>query len=201
LIRLDQGASASALDLTASALRSYHLLGERVYLAATLEAIAVVLGRRGQHEISARLLGAAMAQRKTVGAPTFFAETESRERVKGEALTALGESGFEAARAAGAAADLDHLVAEVSMLSGPRGPGADETVLDETVPDRSPFALTQREREVLRLLVEGHSNPQIASALFISPKTVRNHVTNILTKLEVESRTAAAAFALRHGLV
>jgi NarL family two-component system response regulator LiaR len=53
----------------------------------------------------------------------------------------------------------------------------------------------------LRLLVEGRSNPQIATELFISHKTVRNHVTNILTKLGVESRTAAASFALRHSLV
>ena len=51
------------------------------------------------------------------------------------------------------------------------------------------------------LLIEGHSNSEIAGALFISHKTVRNHVTNILAKLGVESRTAAATFALRHDLV
>src|SRR5215213_9245473 len=61
--------------------------------------------------------------------------------------------------------------------------------------------LTERERQVLRLLVEGHSNPEIAHTLFISQKTARNHVTNILTKLGVDSRTAAATFAIRHGLV
>ncbi len=52
----------------------------------------------------------------------------------------------------------------------------------------------------MRLLVEGRTNPEIADALFISHGTVRNHVTNIFTKLGVESRTAAATFALRHGL-
>jgi NarL family two-component system response regulator LiaR len=60
--------------------------------------------------------------------------------------------------------------------------------------------LTLRELEVLRLLAEGHSNPEIASLLFISPKTASTHVTNILTKLGVESRTAAATYAVRHGL-
>ena len=63
------------------------------------------------------------------------------------------------------------------------------------------MSLSQRELEVLRLLVEGHSNPEIAAALFISQKTVRNHVTHILGKIGVETRTAAATFALRHGLV
>jgi DNA-binding NarL/FixJ family response regulator len=63
------------------------------------------------------------------------------------------------------------------------------------------FGLTDREFHVLRLLVEGHTNPEIAATLFISHKTVRNHVTSILTKLGVESRTAAATFALRHGIV
>ncbi|MDQ3227857.1 MAG: response regulator transcription factor [Chloroflexota bacterium] len=61
--------------------------------------------------------------------------------------------------------------------------------------------MTPREREVLRYVVEGHTNPRIAAILFISHKTVRNHVTAILTKLGVESRTAAATFALRHDLI
>src|SRR5215213_3551559 len=61
--------------------------------------------------------------------------------------------------------------------------------------------LTDRELQVLRLLVEGYSNREIAQTLFISQKTARNHVTNILAKLGVDSRTAAATFAIRHGMV
>jgi DNA-binding CsgD family transcriptional regulator/tetratricopeptide (TPR) repeat protein len=62
------------------------------------------------------------------------------------------------------------------------------------------FGLTEREREVLVLLSEGRSNPQIASELFISPKTASVHVSNILGKLGVASRGEAAAVAHRHGL-
>jgi DNA-binding NarL/FixJ family response regulator len=54
---------------------------------------------------------------------------------------------------------------------------------------------------VLRLLVAGKSNPGIAEALFISPRTATTHVTNILAKLGAASRTEAAAVAVRDGLV
>jgi len=62
------------------------------------------------------------------------------------------------------------------------------------------FGLTEREREILLLLAGGRSNPQIAEALFISPKTASVHVSNILAKLGVDSRIEAAAVAHRLGV-
>jgi DNA-binding NarL/FixJ family response regulator len=61
--------------------------------------------------------------------------------------------------------------------------------------------LTPREREVLRLLVDRRSDRAIAEALFVSHRTVNTHVANILAKLGVDSRTEAAAAAVRHHLV
>jgi NarL family two-component system response regulator LiaR len=63
-----------------------------------------------------------------------------------------------------------------------------------------PDPLTNRELEVLRLVARGLSNQQIADELVISEATVRSHVSNILGKLQLASRTQAALYALREGL-
>ena len=65
----------------------------------------------------------------------------------------------------------------------------------------SPEALTERETGVLRLLAQGQSNKQIARSLHITDKTVKTHVSNILSKLGVQSRTQATLYAVRIGLV
>ena len=68
-------------------------------------------------------------------------------------------------------------------------------------PASLPAGLTAREAEVLRLVASGRSNAQIAASLVLSEKTVARHLSNIFTKLEVGSRTAATAYAFEHGLV
>ena len=60
--------------------------------------------------------------------------------------------------------------------------------------------LTDREREVLRLVADGHTDRMVAEALVISPRTVNRHLSNIFTKLHVPGRAAAVALALRQGL-
>ncbi len=61
--------------------------------------------------------------------------------------------------------------------------------------------LTQREREILRLIVQGNSNAEIARKLYVSNGTVKTHLRKLFTKLAVRDRTQAAVFALRAGLV
>ncbi len=70
--------------------------------------------------------------------------------------------------------------------------GAAETIRTE---------LSERELEVLRLIANGKDNAEIARDLFISPKTVKNHISNILMKLQIENRIQAAVYAVRSGIV
>ncbi|MDI6689306.1 MAG: response regulator transcription factor [Actinomycetota bacterium] len=60
--------------------------------------------------------------------------------------------------------------------------------------------LSNREREILRLIAQGMSNKEIAKELFISDKTVKNHLRNIFSKLHINDRTTAAVIAIREGL-
>ncbi|HQV29495.1 MAG TPA: response regulator transcription factor [Thermoflexales bacterium] len=80
-------------------------------------------------------------------------------------------------------------------------PQAAARLLREVKAPDNPETLTDREADVLRLLAKGRSNKEIAQALIIGEKTVKTHVSNILAKLNVPSRTQAALFAVRIGMV
>jgi NarL family two-component system response regulator LiaR len=80
-------------------------------------------------------------------------------------------------------------------------PEAAARLMREVRAPESPEALTERETEVLRLLAEGRANKEIARELRIGEQTVKTHVSNVLAKLGVQSRTQAALYAARIGLV
>jgi NarL family two-component system response regulator LiaR len=80
-------------------------------------------------------------------------------------------------------------------------PEAAARLMREVQTPETPEALTEREMDVLRLLARGQANKQIARSLYIGEKTVKTHVRNILIKLNVRSRTQAALYSARTGLV
>jgi len=81
-------------------------------------------------------------------------------------------------------------------------PEAAQALVEESnLPPAPGLDLTEREREVLTLMIEGLNNVQIAGRLTVSPSTIKSHVSNILSKLEVKSRTEAVTLALRNKIV
>jgi len=81
-------------------------------------------------------------------------------------------------------------------------PEAARVLVQATRPTKQPWLeLTEREVQVLNLVVQGQSNRQIADAMFISVATVKAHISNILSKLQVSSRTEAIAYAIKHKIV
>jgi DNA-binding NarL/FixJ family response regulator len=100
-------------------------------------------------------------------------------------------------------APLDDLLRAVRVVAGGGtyvDPVLAGVLASAAVTDKLP-ALTQREREVLRLLADGLSNEEIGKELFISPETVRTHVRKAMNKLDADTRTQAVARALRGHLI
>jgi DNA-binding CsgD family transcriptional regulator/tetratricopeptide (TPR) repeat protein len=167
---------------------------------------AMVEAEAADGEDGVRAWGFAVERWRLAGEPFPLAQSLLRLGVglveaqdRDAAADALAEAGTIGARLGAAP-----LVAEVESLARrarlPRrtasaGAGAGPE-LDARLP-----ALTHREVDVLRLVAEGQSNSQIAAALYISPKTVSVHVTNVLAKLGVANRREAAAVAYRAGLL
>ena len=97
------------------------------------------------------------------------------------------------------------LAADTTMPSpqpgGPDAATAPGAAVGSQVQLPAGFDLTRREREILALLAQRLTNPEIAEQLSISPRTVQQHLTNLYAKLNVASRAAATRFAFENGLV
>jgi predicted ATPase/DNA-binding CsgD family transcriptional regulator len=161
-------------------------------IAGTLAGIAGVANRRGQSERAARLLGAAWGVAESLGV-RYLAHHVHAERVLAAARSQLDDQTFEVAWAEGQALSIDQAVAEARrLLAAP---------MSAAIPDRSSPRLSPRELDVLRLLVAGHHDREIAAALRISPRTIQTHVASLFAKFGVNSRVEVTAIAVRRGLV
>jgi LuxR family transcriptional regulator, maltose regulon positive regulatory protein len=149
----------------------------------------------GEHERARRLLEDAVDRFQRSGAP--FEASQARI----DLATSLASLGRTEPAEREATAALDRLLELGAEAEAERA----RRLLGTSIPggDDSPGlpSVTPREREVLGLLAEGLSNRQIAERLVLSEHTVHRHVTNILRKLDFPSRTAAAAWAVRSGLL
>lgn len=180
---------AAALYAEALALRTDH--NDKVSAVSCLRGLAIIASRAHQDERAVRLFGAEESLRTAIGAD----EPRSRSRLVAlaECRERLGESAFESAWRAGQALSLPDAVAEALAVPDMET-GAQPAMTSE-------YGLTARELQVLGLVVAGRSNPEIASALFISRRTVTTHITNLFTKLGVSNRVEATVAAQQRGLI
>jgi predicted ATPase/DNA-binding CsgD family transcriptional regulator len=187
-------AKAAAYYRESLALRREY--GEQVGVAGGLRGLAMIAAHDGQFERAARLFGAAEALREAIGLPPPRHHARYEESVAAT-RAALGEEQLLATWRAGRQLPLAEAVAEAVALTPKAVPIA--SVVAECLPSNR-YGLTPRERDVLRLIVAGKSDQQIADALFVSRRTANTHVSHIYAKLGVAKRSEAVGIAVRDGL-
>ena len=180
--------------------------GDPALLAAALVAAleeALLVARRllGELDTGAERHAAAAAHPTQVLA---LAEADSAPQQRVLVLAALAGPCSTAAEPAAGAPPTGLCPGSTSLDAVPTPGRAERAVARDATggctPPACPHRLTHREVEVLRLIAAGHSNREIAAALFVSPRTAERHVANIYLKLGAHSKAEAAAYALRHGL-
>jgi predicted ATPase/class 3 adenylate cyclase/DNA-binding CsgD family transcriptional regulator len=153
----------------------------------TLECVGTLAGEAGSHREAARLFGAAHAIRQRMGAVRFKVYDAGYEASVGAVRDALGEKDFDSAWAEGAALSIEEAIAYAQRGRGER-----------KRPTSGWASLTPTERDVVRLASEGLGNKDIATRLFVSPRTVQTHLTHVYTKLGLTSRVQLVQEAARH---
>jgi predicted ATPase/DNA-binding CsgD family transcriptional regulator len=162
-------------------------IGAYLEVPDILECIADLARAAGGHHEAARFFGAARGIRQRMGAVRFKVWDVGYEASVAALRNALSEQDFDSAWAGGAALSVEEAIAYAQRGRGER-----------KRPASGWASLTPTERDVVRLLCEGLGNKDIATRLFVSPRTVQAHLTHVYSKLGLTSRVQLAREAARH---
>ena len=157
-----------------------------------LEGVAEVARATGQPKVASRLYASAVAARESLRILRRPVDEPAAASLHQALQESIGERDLELAMSF--PSPLADAVEEATAWIAGAFP-------DGSGPAEAEFSLTPREWEVLRLMVEGRTDPEIAEALYMAPRTASWHVGHVLMKLGAESRTSAVAIALRNGLL
>ena len=153
-----------------------------------LECLAGLAGQDGSHREAARLFGAAHGIRQRMGAVRLKVHDAGYEASVAALRDAMGENDFDSVWAEGAALSVEEAIAYAQRGRGQR-----------KRPASGWASLTPTERDVVRLVSEGLANNDIATRLFVSPRTVQTHLTHVYAKLGLTSRVQLVQEAARHA--
>jgi DNA-binding CsgD family transcriptional regulator/tetratricopeptide (TPR) repeat protein len=168
-------------------------------VANVVRGVAGLADVYGQADRVTRLYAAAVRLRVSIGLPDVWPQDRAHfAGMIGRVRAQMGEAAFSAAWAYGEAMSLDDAIAEAELVLATPPPAP---VVPPAVDPARGTGLTPRELEVLGLIAAGHSNRRVAEALFISPRTVDNHVSNLLSKLDARSSREAVFEARRRGIL
>jgi predicted ATPase/DNA-binding CsgD family transcriptional regulator len=199
----DQGRFTEAQDCYRESVRVSARYRDLRLLTHAMSGLAVTLAMQGDFPRAARLFGAATTFREHVGSAVSAWDHAAYDRGVTLAKSELSIEDFASLWSAGAALSTEAAIDE-ALAETPAANVLPSTVVGgikgESIASSLVISLTPREMEILRLLADGLPDREIAAALSISLRTVNGHVTHLLTKLGVESRTAAATLAVRNGL-
>jgi DNA-binding NarL/FixJ family response regulator len=158
------------------------------FVPDSLDALAGLAATGERWAVAARLLAASDAGRERGGYPRRTLDRPGHEALVAAVRSALGDEVFAEAWTAGEQLSLDEAAAYASRSRGPR-----------QRPAHGWNSLTPTEQQVVALVAEGLTNPQIAERLFVSRATVKTHLSHVSTKLDVTTRAQLAALASRRA--
>jgi len=177
-------------------------VGDKVLIALGLEGLARMVVTQGEPVWATRLWGAAAALRDTIGAPMPPIERAGYEAATAAVRMHLGEQIFANVWTEGRAMTPEQALAAKGPVTLPQPLLSAPSSIPPVKPAPTyPDGLTAREVDVLRLLAQGMTNPQIAKRLILSSHTVHAHVRSIYMKLDVNSRSSVTRYAIEQHLL
>lgn len=174
-------------------------LGHTLLAAWLLLGLAGVAASERQPERSARLFGAGRSLNESVGGSLDPADKAEYERSMAHARAQLDETAWQKCYAEGEAMTLEEAVEYARAAATQEEQAATGATASPSLPGLP--ELSKREVEVLRLVAEGLTTQEVAERLYLSVRTVENHLRSIYGKLNVSTRAAATRIAVEHGLL